>query len=250
MSEFDIKINTKQLEHLFNNIRKLNGAKKLLSKKLRITPQTLDDYLKQGNSYLEQFEDKIEEIYDIDLDLLDENFENNKLDYVSSFLNNEGMSNNGMLTDKNKNAFEVYFFNTKCKAVESAVYRFQKDILDNIKFSDDKKEDYKIRTLIQFVLIYERGQMSIDEELLYLKNKYSKTSSKHVAIVCKDLERRNKEDFGDNDKSKDEQKSITTINNNQINNFTHYSIEYEKAVKGFLEVKEDEDIIDVEKEDD
>ena len=101
-----------------------------------------------------------------------------------------------------------------------------------------------------FKLIYDRAQMSLDEELLYLKNRYAKSSSKHVAIVVKDLERRNKEDFGEV-KDDNKQKAITF---NQFNNFTHYSIEHDKA-HGILKQNptnllpdNDEDIIDAEYE--
>ena len=93
--------------------------------------------------------------------------------------------------------------------------------------------------------------MSLDEELLYLKNRYAKSSSKHVAIVVKDLERRNKEDFGEKKELIDNTKALSF---NQINNFTHYSIEYDKS-KGLLKHNtakmlpdNEEEIIDVEVE--
>lgn len=100
-----------------------------------------------------------------------------------------------------------------------------------------------------FKLIYDRGQMSLDEELLYLKNRYAKTSSKHLGFINKDLERRNREDFGDK-KDNDDNKKVTF---NQINNFTHFCIEYDKA-KGVLKknstkqipTNDDNNIIDIE----
>ena len=80
--------------------------------------------------------------------------------------------------------------------------------------------------------------MSLDEELLYLKNRYAKTSSKHLGFLNKDLERRNKEDFGE--KKEEENKNVTF---NQINNFTHFCIEYDKA-KGILKKNDTESIPD------
>ena len=56
--------------------------------------------------------------------------------------------------------------------------------------------------------------MSIDEEKLYLKSKYSKASSKHLGVIVKDIERRNPEDFGTPEKEKEEKvQQIGTINN-------------------------------------
>ena len=108
----------------------------------------------------------------------------------------------------------------------------------DIKWSDNELENKKIILLMLFKLIYDRGQMSLDEELLYLKNRYAKTSSKHLGFLNKDLERRNKEDFGE--KKEEENKNVTF---NQINNFTHFCIEYDKA-KGILKKNDTESIPD------
>ena len=75
------------------------------------------------------------------------------------------------------------------------------------------------------------------KRLLNLKsniNRYAKTSSKHLGFLNKDLERRNKEDFGE--KKEEENKNVTF---NQINNFTHFCIEYDKA-KGILKKNDTE----------
>ena len=134
---------------------------------------------------------------------------------------------------------------------ESYIYDFQKQIITNITWSENELENKKIILLMLFKLIYDRAQMSLDEELLYLKNRYAKSSSKHVAIVVKDLERRNKEDFGEKKELVDNTKALSF---NQINNFTHYSIEYDKS-KGLLKHNtakmlpdNEEEIIDVEVE--
>lgn len=236
-----IKLNKYKLTHLFHNIRKLNGGKNLLAKKLGITPSTLEDYLKTGQELLDKFDDVLEPIYELDIDAIDEEIEATKKDYIDEFLEQEGYN---MISDKNKNAFEVFFIDKKEKLKENFIYNFQQEIIENIKWSEDEKENKKIIILMQFKLIYDRAQMSLDEELIYLKNRYSKTSSKHVAIVVKDLERRNKEDFGD-DKSQDK-KQITV--NQQFNNFTHFSLELEKQLA--LANTDSENIIDIEPIDD
>lgn len=244
-NEFHIKLNGYKIKHLFKNIRKLNGGKNLLAKKLGISPVTLDEYLKSGQELLDSFEEKLQPIYELDIDAIDDEICSKKTDFIEEFLSLEGAN---MLSDKNKNAFEVYFINKKENIKEDYIYNFQKEILENIKWSDNELENKRILLLMQFKLIYDRGQMSLDEELLYLKNRYAKSSSKHVAIVVKDLERRNKEDFGEIKDNSDKQKAITL---NQFNNFTHYSIEWAKQ-NGTLKhnsatmlPNNDEDIIDI-----
>ena len=59
-NEFHIKLNGYKIKHLFKNIRKLNGGKNLLAKKLGITPATLDDYLKSGQELLDNFDEDIQ----------------------------------------------------------------------------------------------------------------------------------------------------------------------------------------------
>lgn len=238
----NIKINKYKLSHLFKNIRKLNGGKNLIAKKLGITTPTLDEYLKLGQELLDNLEEKLEPIYEIDIDKLDELISKDKQNYIEEFLNKEGYAS---ISDKNKNAFEVYFIEKKENIKEEYIYNFQKEIINNIKWAEDEKENEKIVILLLFKLIYDRAQMSLDEELLYLKNRYAKTSSKHLGFVVKDLERRNKEDFGET--KQPENKQITF--NQQINNFTHYSIEHDKAL-GLLKKNPDNNLIELKPDED
>lgn len=224
-NENSIKLNKYKIKSLFKNIRKLNGGKNLLARKLNITSPTLDEYLKTGQELLDQNEDKLIDIYDINIDEIDEELSKTKQDYVEEFLELEG-GLDSVISDKNKNAFEVFFIDKKENMKEQIIYDYQKEIIDNIKWSEDEKENEKIRMLILFKLIYDRAQMSLDEELLYLKNKYAKNSSRNLSYLIKDLERRNKEDFGEDKTSG--QKQITV--NQQFNNFTHYCIEKDKAL--------------------
>lgn len=224
-NENSIKLNKYKIKSLFKNIRKLNGGKNLLARKLNITSPTLDEYLKMGQELLDQNEDKLIDIYDINIDEIDEELSKTKQDYIKEFLELEG-GLDSVISDKNKNAFEVFFIDKKENMKEQIIYDYQKEIIDNIKWSEDEKENEKIRMLMLFKLIYDRAQMSLDEELLYLKNKYAKNSSRNLSYLIKDLERRNKEDFGEDKTSS--QKQITV--NQQFNNFTHYCIEKDKAL--------------------
>lgn len=235
-NENTIKINRYKLNHLFKNIRKLNGGKNLLARKLNISAPTLDDYLRNGQELLDLYDEKLQPIYELDIDAIDEEIDKRKQEFVEDFVVKEGSS---AISDKNRNAFEVFFINKKENIKEEYIYNFQKEIIENITWSDDEKENEKIVLLMLFKLIYDRAQMSLDEELLYLKNRYAKTSSKHVSFVVKDLERRNKADFGE-DKTEDK-KQITV--NQQFNNFTHFSIERDRAM-GLLK-KNPDNIIDI-----
>lgn len=222
-NEFQIKLNSYKIHHLFKNIRKLNGGKNLLAKKLGITTITLDEYLKSGQELLDKFDEKLQPIYDLDIDGIDDEILTHKSEYIEPFLAQDGTN---AISDKNKNAFEVYFIEQKELLKEKLIFDYQKQIITNIKWSDNELENKRTILLLLFKLIYDRAQMSLDEELLYLKNKYAKTSSKHVAIVVKDLERRNKEDFGEDKTSNDNSKTMIL---NQFNNFTHFAIEQDKA---------------------
>ena len=247
-NEFNIKLNSYKIQHLFKNIRKLNGGKNLLAKKLGITTNTLDEYIKSGQEFLDTYDEQLQPIYELDIDGIDDEITAHKSEYIQKFLELDGTTT---LSDKNKNAFEVYFIEQKELMKERIIFDFQKQIITNIKWSDNELENKRIILLMLFKLIYDRGQMSLDEELLYLKNKYAKTSSKHVAIVVKDLERRNKEDFGEEKNTTDNSKTMIL---NQFNNFTHFAIQHDKA-KGILkhntaqmlpnDVCQDDDILDV-----
>ena len=108
------------------------------------------------------------------------------------------------LGDKYRNAFEVYFYNLREKAREEYIYKQQKEFIESTEFSDNEDLNEKVKLLIQFRLIYDRAQMSIIEEKLYLKAKYSKASSKHLGVIIKDIERHGPEDFAPPKEEKEE----------------------------------------------
>ena len=139
-NEFHIKLNGYKIKHLFRNIRKLNGGKTLLAKKLGITSVTLDEYIKAGQDLLDKFDDKLQPIYEIDIDGIDEEITKKKNDFVEGFLQIEGAN---AISDKNKNAFEVYFIDKKENIKEEYIYNFQKEIITNIKWSDNELENKK-----------------------------------------------------------------------------------------------------------
>lgn len=210
--EYSIEITRAKLNNLFHNIRKLDGGYNLIARKLRFSVSTLDNYLKQGKMYLEEFKDVFpNEFLDLDTEFIDDDFELRKQDIKQEFMLKEDIN---ALGDKYRNAFEVYFYGLREKAREKYIYDEQKVFMESYEFSDISDLNEKIKLLMQFKLIFDRAQMSIDEEKLYLKSKYSKASSKHLGVIVKDIERRNPEDFGTPEKEKEEKvQQIGTINN-------------------------------------
>lgn len=240
-TEHSIEITRAKLNSLFHNIRKLDGGYNLIARKLRFSTSTLDSYLKQGKEYVEEFKENFpDEFFDIDTEFIDDDFELRKQDIKREFMLKEDIN---ALGDKYRNAFEVYFYGLREKAREKYIYEKQKEFIESYEFSDIPDLNEKIKLLIQFKLIFDRAQMSIDEEKLYLKSKYSKASSKHLGVIVKDIERRNPEDFGTPEKEKEEKvQQIGTINN------IFQLVQALDNSQGMLtaQTKDKEDIIDVE----
>lgn len=240
------KLNKAKVNNLFKNVRRLQGGKNLLCKQLHINPATLNEYLKIGAEQLEKNEELFEDVLDFDEWEIDDEFENNRDTIRENYLEQTGFET---ISDKNRNAFEVYFIQQREIYKELKIREIQDQIMEDNSFSEDKDEDRKIKLYIAFKLIYDRAQMSLDKELLYLKERYAKTSSKHVGILVKDLERRNKEDFGDDRNDKETTKQITV---NNYTNLLDVCIAREQADKLLSDrngsIHNDDDVIDIEPE--
>ena len=240
------KLNKAKVNNLFKNVRRLQGGKNLLCKQLHINPATLNEYLKIGAEQLEKNEELFEDVLDFDEWEIDDEFENNRDTIRETYLEQTGFET---ISDKNRNAFEVYFIQQREIYKELKIREIQDQIMEDNSFSEDKDEDRKIKLYIAFKLIYDRAQMSLDKELLYLKERYAKTSSKHVGILVKDLERRNKEDFGDDKNDKETTKQITV---NNYTNLLDVCIAREQADKLLSDrngnIHNDDDVIDIEPE--
>ena len=235
--EYSVEITRAKLNSLFHNIIKLDGGYNSLARKLRFSTSTLDSYLKQGEQYLEQFKEIFpDEFFDVDTEFIEDDFELKKQDIKQEFMLKEDIN---ALGDKYRNAFEVYFYELREKSREKYIYEEQKEFIESQNFSEIPDENEKIKLLIQFKLIYDRAQMSLLEEKLYLKSKYSKASSKHLGVIVKDIERHAPEDFGEPEKVKEEKvQQIGTINN------IFQLVQALDSSQGALTMKED--VIDVE----
>lgn len=234
-----VEITRAKLNSLFHNIKKLDGGCNSIARKLRFSLSTLNKYLEQGETYLEEFKGVFHnEFLDLDTEFIDDDFELRKQDIKQEFMLKEDIN---ALGDKYRNAFEVYFYGLREKAREKYIYEEQKQFIESYEFSDISDLNEKIKLLIQFKLIFDRAQMSIDEEKLYLKSKYSKASSKHLGVIVKDIERRNPEDFGTPEKEKEEKvQQIGTINN------IFQLVQALDNSQGMLTTQGDENIIDAE----
>jgi hypothetical protein len=185
--------------------------------------------------YKEHFSD---DFYDIDTEFIEDDFELQRENIKQEYMMRENISSLG---DKYRNSFEVYFYNLREKEREKYIYGQQKSVIENIKFEDNSDLNEKIKLLVQFKLVYDRAQMSIDEEKLYLKARYSKASSKHLSTIIKDIERRNPEDFGTPEKEKD--KKISQVGS--ITNVFQLTQVLESAKQ---QIEQKEDFIDAEYE--
>ena len=86
-TEHSIEITRAKLNSLFHNIRKLDGGYNLIARKLRFSASTLDNYLKQGREYIEQFKENFpDEFFDIDTEFIDDDFELRKQDIKQEFM--------------------------------------------------------------------------------------------------------------------------------------------------------------------
>lgn len=239
--EHSVEITRAKLNSLFHNIRKLDGAYSLIARKLRISTTTLDEYLKCGKNYLEEYKELFsEDFFDIDTEFIEDDFELNRQNLKQEFMMKEDIN---ALGDKYRNAFEVYFYNLREKAREEYIYKQQKEFIESTEFSDNEDLNEKVKLLIQFRLIYDRAQMSIIEEKLYLKAKYSKASSKHLGVIIKDIERHDPEDFAPPKEEKEEKvQQIGTINN------IFQLVQALDSSQGLITKQDNESIIDVEYE--
>lgn len=205
-NQYKIKITKNQIKFLYNNILKYQ-LKGLIAKKLGIEPKTIDEYLKQGKEYIDQFYDILEDIIDIQnsSDILEEEFQNlDKLDLEKEFMHEYQIQNIG---EKYKNTFDNWLF-VKCeKFKEENVYSEQEILFDNLILSNNELENKKIVLLIKFKLIWDRAQIALSGEYLEPIKRYSKTS-KHLGHGMKMLEMLNKEDF-----KKEESVQQTTTQN-------------------------------------
>lgn len=211
MIEHKISISRIKLNHLFNNVyKKCKGGRNFLARKLRISSTLLDNYLKLGKEYIEQYEDKLIDILDIDTEFIEENLVLKKTEIKEEFLSKTEESG---ISDRNRNAFDVYYYDILAKTKEAYIFETQKSVIENTIFSEIEDENEKIKILIQFRLIYDRAQLAYDEKKVYLVDKYTESSSKHVSYQVKELERRNPEDFAPPEKEKTPTQQIGTINN-------------------------------------
>ena len=241
-TEHAISITRIKLNYLFKNIRKLGGAKNALADKLNISYTIFDNYLKWGKDYIEKYKDMLGDILDLDTEFLEENFELKKYEVKEDFLNK---TEEAGISDRNRGAFDVFYYDAMCKHTEQYIYEYQKNVIENTIFETDEDLNEKIKILMQFRLIYDRAQLSITEEDIYLKHKFTKSSSKHVGVVIKDLERRCPEDFAMPEKEKEAKTQLSVT----FGDIFAWSSHLEE-IHPCKQIEQKEDVIDVEYEKD
>lgn len=192
-----IRLSKYKLKHLYQNIIRVLGLKGKIAGKLDINVKTLGEYLSLGEIYIEDYEDKISEIFEIETDFIDDKYESSKNEILEQFLKAQGI---GALGDKYRHVFDSFFFRMRETEREKYIYYMEQEILNNIKLSENPEEDEKIKLLILFRRIYDRAQLAVDEENCGNIDKHIK-SSKNVGLAFKLLEKRNKDDLGEQPKT-------------------------------------------------
>ena len=86
--------------------------------------------------------------------------------------------------------------NERKKFIEENISRREREILEDIEFTDDESTNEQYRLLIRFARIYQRGVCTVEMGYLSNVNKHC-SSSKNVGLSLKMLEKFNKADFAD-----------------------------------------------------
>ena len=245
-NDHKIKLNKYKLRNLYDNIIKVLGIKTKIAMILNVSTLSLDSYLKQSLEYVDQYYDKIEDMFDIDVSHIDKQYEQENEQVLDEFLQKHQL---GSVGDKYKHLYTSYLFRRIESEKHKYIYYLEQDFLDNIKLSDNKDEDNKIKLLILFRRIWDRANLTIDSELCSTVDRHSK-SSKNAGLAFKLLERRNQEDLGSTQKQTHEYNGNINVNH-QISSFAQYANMIQAEQQKYIE-KNDTlcDIVDVEYEKD
>ena len=109
--------------------------------------------------------------------------------------------------------------------IEENISRREREILEDIEFTDDESTNEQYRLLIRFARIYQRGVCTVEMGYLSNVNKHC-SSSKNVGLSLKMLEKFNKADFADQQVVKHE--GVIDVNTKSI---LSLALNYEKEMR-------------------
>lgn len=200
---------------------------------------TIKSWILIGMNLQENFEDKLDGLYDISPWHYRNIWEQSKkLEADAEFRQIHQLEPDTPISDRQKLDYNMFLAKHRETFVERNIERLEWEYLEDITLSDDETIDNEYKLFILFERIFTRAKTVVEMGLLEAVNKHSKTS-KNIALGYKMLQTYNQSDFGE----------IQTINHTgvvEVNNRSILSmaLNYEREQKERLEQKETQ-IIDV-----
>lgn len=167
---------------------------KYIAYNLGVRENTLRSWIDAGNTLCEAYEDKLEELEDIFPYMYMDLWENRKEEFEAEFRRIHELEDK--VPDRLYNTYVQFMDNERKKFIEENISRREREILEDIEFTDDESTNEQYRLLIRFARIYQRGVCTVEMGYLSNVNKHC-SSSKNVGLSLKMLEKFNKADFAD-----------------------------------------------------
>lgn len=167
---------------------------KYIAYNLGVRENTLRGWIEAGNTLCETYEDKLEELEEIFPYMYIDLWENKKEQYEAEFRQIHEIDDK--IPDRLYNTYVQFMDNERKKFIEDNISRKEREILEEIEFTNDESIDEQYRLLIRFARIYQRGVCTVEMGYLSNVNKHCSTS-KNVGLSLKMLEKFNKADFAD-----------------------------------------------------
>lgn len=196
---------------------------KYIAYNLGVRENTLRSWIEAGNTLCETYEDKLEELEDIFPYMYLDLWENKKEQYEAEFRQIHEIDDK--IPDRLYNTYTQFMDNERKKFIEDNISRREREILEDIEFTNDESVNEQYRLLIRFARIYQRGVCTVEMGYLSNVNKHCSTS-KNVGLSLKMLEKFNKADFADQQVVKHE--GVIDVNTKSI---LSLALNYEREMR-------------------
>lgn len=190
-------LDKQKVKALFNIIINSAPTPKYIAYGLGVQkPETVKEWIKAGEILQEQFEDKLEDLFDIFPYKYENVYENRKMEYDAEFRMLYNLEPEVQIPDRLRLTYEQFMNKEKQLFIEDNISRVEREVLDSVKLVEDEDLDNDYKLLIRFARIYNRARCVVEMGLLNSVNKHAHTS-KNVGLGFKLLQTYNKEDFAD-----------------------------------------------------
>ncbi len=191
-----LKLDNKKLKALFS-VMMVAPTYKYVAYALSITqPETVSNYYHMGKALEMQYEKELEPLNDIIPFDFEQIFENRKEEFEAEFAQLYDLEPNTPIPDRLYKRHKDFMLNEKRKFVERNIERKERELLEEIKLSEDPRLDEDYKLLIRFSRIFYRGRCVIEMGLLNSVTENG-MSSKNAQLGFKLLQTYNKEEFGE-----------------------------------------------------